>query len=195
MGSSGNSGYVGVRPGMADAPDAPTAVDGAGHHPTRSMVGRTGRGDACVALFVPSPAPIPGPGAACVAHPSPTRRGTAHRGPLGAVIRWSRMAVGPVAGWPVPHAMIGGRDEQGRRTRRPYRSGRTIDPVGRYPVGVPNRRYRPDPGDHDVTPISRTSLKSPIPQRRTSAARMAACIRPVFRTSMGPTHHALHPIP
>jgi hypothetical protein len=30
---------------MADAPDAPTAVDAAGHHPTRLMVGRTGRGD------------------------------------------------------------------------------------------------------------------------------------------------------
>jgi hypothetical protein len=50
MGSSGNSGYVGITPGCRCA----GCTDGGGapgHRPTRVMVDRTGRGDACVALF------------------------------------------------------------------------------------------------------------------------------------------------
>ena len=148
-----------------------TAVDPAGHHPTRVMVGRTGRGDACVALFFPSPEPIPGPGAAGVAHPSrhgaPMPDWCGHpmasdgRGARGAGIRWPRMPVGHGAGGPVPHSMIGGRDEKRATHASPLPVRADHRPGGTTSGGVPHRRYRPDPGDHGVTLVSRNCLKSP----------------------------------
>jgi hypothetical protein len=122
--TTGNSGYVSVTPAMPMRRRHRRRWPPAAHRPTHVMVGRNGRGDACVALV--HPGTNQGMRDECGTNagpPIPPMCPTAirgHRIPAPIRHRPTSRATRATHASPLPV----------------YRSGQTIDPVGRYPVAT-----------------------------------------------------------